>query len=96
MDRWALSETDVQAPWDGMLETMWLHCDESQQVGCSARLTKAANIAIATGPAVLCVKFVLQYMPGWMLELSCPSKTLKKGALYFTQVKQKLYSLKPR
>jgi len=27
MDRWALSGVDVQAPWRGMLGTMWLHCE---------------------------------------------------------------------
>jgi len=31
---WALSGTDVQAPWHGVLETVWLHCDEAQQVEC--------------------------------------------------------------
>jgi len=24
----------IQAPWHGVLETVWLHCDEAQQVGC--------------------------------------------------------------
>jgi len=33
-DRWALSWTGVQAPWHGVLETVWPHCDEAQQVGC--------------------------------------------------------------
>jgi len=36
MDRWALSRVGagVQAPWHGVLETVWLCCDEAQQVGC--------------------------------------------------------------
>ena len=34
MDGWALNRADVQAPWHGVLETVWLHCDEAQQVGC--------------------------------------------------------------
>jgi len=34
MDRRALSEAGVRAPWDGVLETAWLLCDEAQQVGC--------------------------------------------------------------
>ena len=34
MDRWVLSGADVQASWHGVLKTMWLHCDEAQQVGC--------------------------------------------------------------
>ena len=34
MDGWALSRADAQAPWHGTLETVWLHCDETQQVGC--------------------------------------------------------------
>ena len=33
MDRWALSGADVQAPWHGVLETVWFQCDEAQQVG---------------------------------------------------------------
>jgi len=33
MDGWALSGEGVQAPWHGALETVWLHCDEAQQVG---------------------------------------------------------------
>ena len=37
-DRQALSGADVQAPWHGVLETMWLHCHEAQQVGCLQRL----------------------------------------------------------
>ena len=32
MDRWALSGAGVQAPWHGMLETVWLQCDKPQQV----------------------------------------------------------------
>jgi len=27
------SGADVQAPWHGVLETVWLLCDEAQQVG---------------------------------------------------------------
>ena len=34
MDGWAPSEADVQAPLHGVLETAWLHRDETQQVGC--------------------------------------------------------------
>jgi len=34
MDRWAQSGADVQAPWRGVLETVWLLCDEALQVGC--------------------------------------------------------------
>jgi len=34
MERWALGGADVQAPWQGVPETVWLHCDEAQQVGC--------------------------------------------------------------
>jgi len=34
MDGWALSGADVQAPWHSVLETVWLHCDEAQEVGC--------------------------------------------------------------
>ena len=32
MDGWALSGADVQAPWHGVLELVWLHCDEALQV----------------------------------------------------------------
>jgi len=38
MDGWALSGADVQAPRHGVLETVWLHCDEAQQVGCREQL----------------------------------------------------------
>jgi len=34
MDGWALSGADVQAPWHGVPETVWLHCDEARQLGC--------------------------------------------------------------
>jgi len=34
IDGWALSGADVQAPWPAVLEIVWLHCDEAQQVGC--------------------------------------------------------------
>ena len=34
MDRWVLSGADVQAPWHGVLETVGLHWDEAQEVGC--------------------------------------------------------------
>jgi len=38
LDRCVLNGADVQAPWHGgVLETVWLHCDESQQVGCLRR-----------------------------------------------------------
>ena len=30
----ALSGAGVQAPWHGVLETVWIHCDEAQQVRC--------------------------------------------------------------
>ena len=29
----ALSGADVQAPWHSVLETMWLLCEEDQEVG---------------------------------------------------------------
>ena len=29
MDGWALSGVGVQAPWHGVLEIVWLHCDEA-------------------------------------------------------------------
>jgi len=29
-----VSGAGVQAPWHGVLETVRLHCDEAQQVGC--------------------------------------------------------------
>ena len=32
MDGWVLSGADVQAPQHGVLETVWLRCDEAQQV----------------------------------------------------------------
>jgi len=59
----------------------------------SAGLTIVANVAIATGPAVLCVKCVLYYMQGWILKFRCPRQTLRKGS-YFAYAIQKLHSLK--
>jgi len=29
MDKWVLSGAGVQAPWHGVLETVWLQCDEA-------------------------------------------------------------------
>ena len=34
-----LSAADLQAQWHSVLETVWIHCDEAQQVGCLRRLT---------------------------------------------------------
>ena len=34
IDGWALSGAGVQAPWHGVLEIVWLLCDEAQQAGC--------------------------------------------------------------
>ena len=42
MDGWALSGADVQAPWHGFLEIVWLLCDEAQQVGCLRGLRATA------------------------------------------------------
>jgi len=59
----------------------------------SAGLTIVANVAIAMGPAVLCVKFVLYYMQGHIAEFRCPRQALRKGS-YILHMTQKLYSLK--
>jgi len=68
--------------WDGVLETVRLHCDETQQVGYSAgNSSKYINFygpRVFGGPrGPLCE--LLQYMPGWTFELRCLRKTLKKG-----------------
>jgi len=34
MGKWAMSRADFQAPQHGVLDTVWLLCDEAQQVGC--------------------------------------------------------------
>jgi len=34
MDRWALTRADFQAPWHGVLDTVWLLCYEAQLFGC--------------------------------------------------------------
>jgi len=63
----------------------------------SAGLTIAANVAIATGPALLggppllFIKFVLYCMQRWILEFR---KTLRKEVVYFTHAIKNLYSLK--
>jgi len=44
-------------------------------------LANSTVIAIATGPVILCVKFVLYYMQGWVSECRCPwaqGQTLRK------------------
>ena len=45
---WALGGADIQAPWHGVLETLWLHCDEAQQVECmrglEGRFTMLVNL----------------------------------------------------
>jgi len=56
---------------------MWGHMS-------SAGLIIVANVAIATGPAVLCVKFVLYDIQWYIVEFRCPRKTLRNGAPYFT------------
>jgi len=38
MNWWALSGAGVQAPWHGVLEIVWLLCDESHQVGMPATI----------------------------------------------------------
>jgi len=56
MDGWALSGADVQAPWHGVLETVWLHCDEAQQVRCLQMSTKPANARATTAIRAGCVR----------------------------------------
>jgi len=34
MDGCVLNGAGVQAPWHGVLEIVWLHCDEAEQVEC--------------------------------------------------------------
>ena len=50
----------------------------------SAGLTIVANVAIVTGPAVLCVKFVHYNMQRYILQFRCPRQILSKGSRYFT------------
>jgi len=42
----------------------------------STGLTTVANVAIATGPAVFCVKCMVYYMQGWISEFRFPRRTL--------------------
>jgi len=58
----------------------------------SAGLTIEANVAIATGAAVLCVKFVLYDIQGYIVEFRCLRKTLRKGALYLTHDAETLFA----
>ena len=48
----------------------------------SAGLKILANVAIAAGPAVLCVKFVLFYVQGWISEFRFPRQTQKGGPVF--------------
>ena len=50
MDGWALSRADVQAPWLGVLETVWLHCDEAQQVECLQHLMIRGHVIVTQDP----------------------------------------------
>jgi len=60
----------------------------------STGLTTVANVAIATGPAVFCVKCMVYYMQGWISEFRFPEANSYKGDLYFTNTIQKLHSMK--
>jgi len=51
----------------------------------STGLTTVANVAIATGPAVFCVKCMVYYMQGWISEFRSPRWTLIKGT-YILQI----------
>ena len=48
MDVWALSGADVQAPWHGILEIVWLHCDKAEQVGCLRGLEGCPQVTQAS------------------------------------------------
>ena len=54
------------------------------------RINNRRNVVIATSPTVLCVRFVLSYMPRWVLEFRCPRQTLRNGAIYFKHTKTKI------
>ena len=47
VDRWVLSGADVKAPWHGVLEAVWLLCDEAQQVGCLRGLEGCPLVHVA-------------------------------------------------
>jgi len=44
------------------------------------------------GPGVLCVKFILYYTQGNILEFRCPRQTLRTGDLYFTHDTETLFA----
>jgi len=86
----------TQKSWVVKAWCLYLHCylPKADNAGSSAGLTIAANVAIATGPAVLYVKIVTNYMQGWILECGYPRQTLRTVALCFARAIQKLYSQK--
>ena len=87
---------ETQKSWVEKAWCLYLHCylSTANNAGSSAGLTIAANVAIATCPAVLYVKLVINYMQGWILECGYPRQTLRAGALCFASAMQKLYSQK--
>jgi len=58
----------------------------------STGLTTVANVAIATGPAVFCVKCMVYYMQGWISEFRSPRRTLIKGT-YILQIQYRNFIL---
>jgi len=50
----------------------------------SAGLTIVADVAIATGPAVLCVKFVFIICKGGCSNLGAQGKLSEKGLIFYT------------
>jgi len=51
LDRWVLSGTNAQAPCHSVLETVWLFCNEAQQVECLRGCTEVAVCkVVAPGP----------------------------------------------
>jgi len=64
------------------------------QISNSYKCSNCYGARAFWGPADLCVKLVLYYMQGGILEFRCRRQTLRKATLYFRQAIQKLYSLK--
>jgi len=57
---------------------------EQRRINNSSKCSNCYGLRAFGGPVVLCVKFVLYDIQGYMVEFRCPRKTLRKGALYFT------------
>ena len=56
------------------------------RINNSSKCSNCYGLRTFGDPALICVKFVLLYMQGRILEFRCPRQTLRKGAIYILHV----------